>query len=560
MHSDPLRRAAESRKTARVALADMRKRAGMLVALALALPGLWFVVDATRRASYATLGRDQGIFQYIAWAVRQGDVLYRDIRDVNGPVITMVHIVFQWLGGEDEHRFRVLDLVVSGLAYAIAGALIANKAWIGERFAWALGAWTALSAQYLVYGFWDTAQRESFIGWFVVVSIALGYATESVRSRSGMIAVALAGALSFVPWLAKPTFALVTVVQMLAFAFESDRKRRLALFAAGGAVGLLFPLFFMLIHADIGAWMTITFHDVPAMYRFIWPRPASVILGLPGYAQTIAIAVATTLGTLGLIVYRVLPRRALPIALLPVIGIVSMLIQAKGFPYHFHLITLGTTFAWLTAAAALRDRWPIVAFVGALVVGVHAARIIRVSAYPDVPAHGQIDDPTYLANFNRVDYFPAQMREAAALVRAKTKPSDRVQTYGMDAYVLFLARRLSATPYIYAYDLNMDWALRGAYDEGGIHPTEAQQEVIRAMRTAHRQDFDARIRSQPPAAFILVSLSPLMSSQDALEDFATQCPDTEWAMREYYTDLGGHPTDVWLRSETAPPRFPLEMP
>lgn len=532
----------------------------MLVALALTLPGLWFVLDATRRASFAALGRDQGIFQYIAWAVRQGDVLYRDIRDVNGPVITMVHIVFQWLGGEDEHRFRILDLLATGLAYAIAGSLIATKGRIGERLLWALGAWTALSAQYLVYGSWDTAQRESFIGWFVVVSIALGYATESVRSRNGMAGIALAGALSFVPWLAKPTFALVTVVQVLAFAFESDRKRRLALFLAGGGVGLLFPLFFMLLHADIGAWLTITFHDVPAMYRFIWPRPAAVIFSLPGYAQTIEVAVATTFGTLALIVYRVLPRRALPIALLPSIGIVSMLVQAKGFPYHFHLITLGTTFAWLTAAAALRERWPIVAFVGALLVGVHAARLLRVPPYPEVPPNGQSEDPSYLAWYNRVDYFPVQMREAAALVRDKTKPTDRVQTYGMDAYVLFLARRLSATPYIYAYDLNMDWALRGAYDEGGIHPTEAQQEVIRAMRTAHRQDFDARIRAHPPAAFVLVSLSPLMSSQDALEDFATQCPDTEWAMREYYTDLGGHPTSVWLRSETAPATFPLEKP
>ena len=39
--------------------------------LLLGLPSLFFVVDATRRASLTSLGRDQGIFQYIAWAVEQ---------------------------------------------------------------------------------------------------------------------------------------------------------------------------------------------------------------------------------------------------------------------------------------------------------------------------------------------------------------------------------------------------------------------------------------------------------------------------------------------------------
>ena len=98
----------------------MGKRAPLVVPLAIALPALWWVSDAIWRASWTSLGRDQGIFQYIAWAVRQGDVLYRDIRDVNGPVITMVHVVFQWLGGEDEHRFRVLDLVATSASFAIS--------------------------------------------------------------------------------------------------------------------------------------------------------------------------------------------------------------------------------------------------------------------------------------------------------------------------------------------------------------------------------------------------------------------------------------------------------
>ena len=63
----------------------------LLVPLILASVPFFWVADATHRASLTTLGRDQGIFQYIAWAVRLGDVDYRDIRDVNGPLIHLIH-------------------------------------------------------------------------------------------------------------------------------------------------------------------------------------------------------------------------------------------------------------------------------------------------------------------------------------------------------------------------------------------------------------------------------------------------------------------------------------
>src|SRR5688572_15523927 len=93
-------------------------------ALLVAFPALVWVADAAWRASWATLGRDQGIFQYVAWAAEQGEVLYRDVRDVNGPLIAFVHFVFLKLGGADEHRFRVLDLVLTGGAFAFVGGCL----------------------------------------------------------------------------------------------------------------------------------------------------------------------------------------------------------------------------------------------------------------------------------------------------------------------------------------------------------------------------------------------------------------------------------------------------
>src|ERR1700722_9269938 len=156
--------------------------------LTLALPPLFWVVEATRRASLTPLGRDQGIFQYIAWATSQGDRDYRDVRDVNGPLTHLVHRLFLALGGADEHRFRVLDLVVTGATFAIVGACLPGlrsrrAPELLERVAWAIAAWVVLSGQYLLYGYWDIAQRESFFDWFLLPSVALQLVAQRALLR-----------------------------------------------------------------------------------------------------------------------------------------------------------------------------------------------------------------------------------------------------------------------------------------------------------------------------------------------------------------------------------------
>ena len=580
-------RSAPMSRIARSAPSKVAVRLGAVApALLIAIPAIGWVWEATVRASWSSLGRDQGIFQYVAWAVGEGDVAYRDVRDVNGPVITMVHLGFQLLGGADEHRFRVLDLVCTGLSFVIAGALLPSIAGSEPhrrpgflvRAAWALAAWVALSAQYAVYGFWDTAQRESFLDWFVLVSIALQatrVASDDPRSRLTMATLFASGLLSFVPWLGKPTFAIFTASQLVALLIEPGplraRGRRLALFLAGGAIGVAIPLGFVALRGDLGAWARITFVDVPAMYRFIWPRPASTILSMPGYAALARVAVVTSAGLGALIALRRLPRRAIPIAAMPVLGLVSVVVQAKGFPYHFHPVTLGVSFGWLVALATIwegalgssgRSSAAVIArraavIIAAILVGARAAYLAWLAPYPPAPApeacdKASLESGARLSAFDRIDYFPRAMRDAAEYVAARTKPEDRVQTYAMDAYLLFLAGRRSATPYIYAYDLNADAAMHGSFDPGGLSPTDEEIGRIRAIRDAHAQDLAARLESAPPAAFVFVDRSPLMSSTDAVADFSAHCPEAAvWLSSHYRQTADFEGIRVWLRDDLA---------
>jgi hypothetical protein len=522
-------------------------RAPRVAAVALAMSAPW-VVPAMRDASWAALGRDQGIFQYVAWAAGEGDRLYRDVRDVNGPVVPLIHALFQALGGADEHRFRVLDLAVTSLSFAFAGACLPRIVALRGRVdgpLWALGGFAVLMAQYLAYGFWDTAQRESFFDWFVLAAVALQAASNHPR------AIAVSGALSCVPWLGKPTYVLFTLVQAITILLGNDRWQRTVRFVLGGLAGLALPSVYLLARGDVRAWARITFIDVPTMYRFIWPRPASAILSLPGYTSTAAIAIAVSTVLVFSIVIRALPIRALPVALFPLIGLVSVIVQAKGFPYHFHPVTLGSTYGALLAVACIAGRPRAIAWIGAALAAALSVRAsIHARSAPYAPAPEETKREEHIALHERVDFFPIALREAAAYLDAHTAPDERVQTYGMDPYVLFMARRRSATPYIYAYDLDADAALYGSFDPGGLRPDTEQRRRIAELRDAHARDLLERLERAPPAAFVFIDRSPLLVDADAWLDFRSHCPAAAaWVERHYRPAVRFDAFQVWMREK-----------
>jgi hypothetical protein len=557
--------------------------------LTLALPPLFWVAEATRRASLTPLGRDQGIFQYIAWATSQGDRDYRDIRDVNGPLTHLVHRLFLALGGADEHRFRVLDLLVTGASFAIVGACLpglrdrrppstVRPDWV-ERLAWALAAWVVLSGQYLLYGYWDLAQRESFFDWFMLPGIALQlvaqarWKADSPRRRTRLFA--LVGALSVLPWLGKPTYAVFTVVQLLALwadpGMPLGRRKALRAFALGGVLAAVGPLTWVLLRGDLLSYLRIQAADVPAMYRFIWPRAATDIFSSPWDASQAIFAIVAAVVMLALVLMGEMPARVIAPALVPVAALASVIVQAKGFPYHFHPVTAGVHLQWLVFVAWLTERTRVarrdLALLRLAPIAVAVVFALRVATSMEDSPHIRAvwmlwgattahDRTTreYFAHFPEPDFFPYEMHQTADYLRAHTAPGDRVQTYGMDPYVLFLAGRLSATPYIYAYDLDADTALGGGT---GAVPDDAQRAAIRAIRDQHEADLLARLDARPPAAFVFFDSSPLISQASAWDDFEGHCPRaSEWVSGRYREVVRFGHDHVWLRADLAPASEP----
>jgi hypothetical protein len=223
-------------------------------------------------------------------------------------------------------------------------------------------------------------------------------------------------------------------------------------------------------------------------------------------------------------------------------------LQRKGFPYHFHPVTVGVALqavafvAWL-AERGLRagpSRWPLrlapmlLAFLLAARTGVAFEGTPHVQSFwiLEKGATKELrESRDYLIYFHGPDFFPADLHDAARFVREHTAPEDRVQMYAMDPYFLFLARRKSATPYIYAYDLDADTALTV---DGPLGPNPAQLERIRQMRDEHEDDLLRRMQARPPAAFVFADKAPLMSLPDAERDFAEHCPRASaWVSERY---------------------------
>ena len=513
------------RPASRFALARLLR--SLMVPLALALPPLLWVADATRRASLTPLGRDQGIFQYIGWALSRGDRDYRDIRDVNGPLTHLVHRVLLALGGADEHRFRVLDLVITGSTFALVGACLPGLRSPSarrspepiERVAWALAAWVVLSGQYLLYGYWDLAQRESFFDWFLLPSVALQLvAQRALASRQGAAPARPGRRAERHPLVRqahlralhagaapgdRPRRRSRRVAAQGAGRLRRGRRRRGRVAAGGPGRDRRCPR--LRPHPALRRARDVPLHLAAGGRRTSSPtpgtprRPSTEWWGRwcswrsscwvrcrdapsPSPSCRCARWAASSPRPRGSPTTFTRSRRAC---------ICSGWSSRRGSPNEraspsggWHSSASCPSPSPSSSPSASPRRWRTLRYIRAvwLLWGASTAA-----------GRGR------LASTSRA--FPSRTISPSSCARPRPtcastpQPTDRVQIYGMDPYVLFLARRLSATPYIYAYDLNADAALGGGT---GGRPDDAQVDHIqRSARCARSRSPEAPRRPAP---------------------------------------------------------------
>lgn len=495
------------------------------------------VLVAAYRSLFVTLGRDQGIFQYVAWAMGQGDAPYRDIRDVNGPLIHWIHRLFLMLGGGNEFRFRLLDVLISFAVFGFVGSMVPRRSGSRTmRLACALLGCALLGGQYFRYLWWDLAQRESLCDWFVLGAGGL-LMSPSRRREFG------AGALLAAACFGKPTFVVFALIGAgTVLLGEVDRLRAVMMVALGGLAAALGFMLVLWGQGGLQAFVTIYVHDARVMYAYIWPHTMRELALLPWVTTPLAIGAIATLVGAGAWHQQWIARRAMFWVLMPLGGALSVALQKKGFPYHLHPITAGAASIALVVLVGLVEhvstrpsRWhaAALALLGTSVSGLETSAFDRswLLLNPWLELPGERD----FAKFRIPDFYPAEMREVAAYLATASEPSDTMQVYGMDPYVLFLAQRRSATPYIYLYDLNTDAAFNGALETLPAPKNQNAAAQIRAMGAAHAGDLLWRIQEKRPKFWIFFDNAPLASYPDSMLDLARSQPAVFAEVENAYT-------------------------
>jgi hypothetical protein len=551
----------------------IRRHTPLIAALVVALPPMAWTIAATYRATFAVLGRDPGIFQYVAWALARGERDYSQVRDMNGPLIHFIHLGLLKLGGANEQVFRSLDFAILGAVALFTGALLPGLSEragdepmrIGwpVRVAWALACWVVLSAGYLLFTWWDQGQRESFYNDLLLPSLALQMFAQRPSTKAGTrqwLFVA-AGALSALPCFGKPTCAVYTLGQVLAIALDDELPgsawRSIFAFLSGCALSAFAMALLLMVYGDPAAYVRLSL-EVPRLHLHIWNKSIAGCYWAWNNAPKLNYALITV--GLGVFFFarRLLPRRLLPLFFWVIGGLLTFVLQAKGYPYHLHPVMAGMHLLWALAAMVFVERvaqrrlsrpvWVGVVATGVVLLSYQSWTETRLSPsmnndwYEDRVAGGP-DSPRFLEHFNGGDFYALDLRQAAAYLRRTTDPSDRVQTYGMDPYILFLAQRLSATPFIYSSELNVDAALEGATSAG-------DRRWLMAAARRHEDELGQGVMPVPPAAFALIDRAPFSYAADADEDFAEHCPRVAAWMIERYREAGRFGVvRIWLRND-----------
>ncbi len=520
----------------------------MSVAPALATLGcVAATLSALFSLTYAVLGRDQGIFHYVAWALRNGEKAYRDFREINGPLPHAWNVLIQALAGEDGHAFRVVDTSFVVLIYAAAASTLPR--WVGARaafrehqvarVAWAMAGVAILGSQFARYGWWHANQREGFYAALLLGSLALQAAAHDTRSPTRATWLfGVAATLSSLTWFGKPPCVVFAVLQLFVLLFDRaslavSTTRVLLASTVGALVSLVAMLSFVVIYEDASSAIQVL-SKVPLLHHTIWHRSFMGCYRAYGNAPQIDWAFATSGGFIAAYFVLDLPRRSLLALVLPIGGMLVFVGQGKAFPYHLHMVTLGTSVAQLVILAGLarrgRARADVVTLLtaaAATALGLKCRQDARMSAAgrSDWASVGSTAEKRssaeYLARFPWGDFSIADLHRAAAFVAENTKPSDRIQTYGLDPYFLFLARRHTATPFIYNFELNIDQALEGG---PGARLDAAQRLALQAHRDAAEATILALSEVTPPAAFVFFDNAPFGHPADGEKDFADHCP------------------------------------
>jgi hypothetical protein len=425
---------------------------------------------------HGLLNRDSMMFLYAAWSVMHGSRLYETITVPDGPFAVVLHMLFLLGSGTDEHKFRVLDLLLHVLGSAGIGALLVPpnvQRPVATRVVWAF-VFTALwLATLFRWGVADTSQREQY---YTLLGLSLEPDSGDVR-----------------------------------------RWQRVKWMGVGIGVAAFTMMLFVAIWGSLEGYAYWNFKYVAIYYPYFLRMPIrEVVASLPKEFAAPAvgcIVVGVFGGARG-----VLTPTAVALSAASFAGLLVATLQSKGWPsYHIPTVGFAHTFvvyllmrAWFaTPDASGVGRGILVMGLGALVI-TDSVNAVQSGPWLRKDARGESDQSLL------------DVRRAGAWIHDQTQMQDRLFYYGHDSAIPFVAQRLPASP------IFVRWL-------ACVTPrdtTPAAEERINAMHREIGDKMCNRFRGQHPR--VIAVSDGWCVSNDCIKELGEMCPDIPLAVETEY--------------------------
>jgi len=482
------------------------------------------------------LGRDQGIFAWVADRILAGGVPFRDAWDQKGPATHYTYALVQLIFGRAAWGVRALDLLaVLATQWAIFG-LVRPRA---GSFA-ALVSALFFGALHYRLNDWNTAQPDAWGGMLAIAAIAVLARPTRKPDGSGLGAQLAAGSLIGLATLYKVTLGVMLLpplVYAIAGALPNLRRATARAVAVGVGFALVIALGLASLAAQgaLGDFIAIqwTFNRLvhggyahPIAAHLAALHAMALRCGL--YLPLLAASAATPL------VWR--RERALALALWAAIfaGLFALVAQSQYFLYHtapiFGPLSVLAGIGATRAPAQLLTAWRGGKWWRAL-SGPALALLVAWSIQPPYNiagyrtyVFGSLPVADYYERFSRFDFSAPVCREVAGYLRETTRPDDAVLVWAFEPLIAHLANRRTVSRFGFHYPLT---ACRW--------PWLTASASLNALCRAYRAEMLDAFRTDPPAvvaiAFEDANILMPRSSRDELERF----PELHALILDQYT-------------------------
>jgi hypothetical protein len=349
---------------------------------------------------------DAGIYHLIAVQTFLGAVPYRDVADINMPLIYEIHRIIATVGGLGDGAFRVFD-VSAALAIGVLTAAFTRPAGV-IRCAVAGG---AVILMHLAFGPHDAGQRDFLLLALVLLNVMCS--VEAIRRpRLQNVLLTAAGMAAGAGVLLKPTAAAFVLLPFVALGQVRIRE---AVSVISGFLAIIAGAVIVLYRADaLGACFHVLREYLPVYSAF--DRKPALQLAMKAALWALRLCGFVIPGLLTLrLPLGARERTALGIALC---GVLHVLVQGKGYFYHMHPLILGMI-VWGTLCLpqlSFRPAFVSVALI-ALSVAITGARGLQ-RAY------------TYTASARAIQSAQSSMEQALARY---FPPGSRVEMFDAEA-------------------------------------------------------------------------------------------------------------------------------